>query len=100
MINDRQMGCNYGVGFINPNDQDENGDVTILHMVLMEQPPDDDMVQHLWDEIATDEEFGLAEIVDELEMIELPDEIINDIKQRMSLTNDVETKDHFGDEDG
>ena len=99
MLNERQMNCNFGVGFINPHEEpDEDGKHSLVHMVLYENEPTEDDLFRLWDEIATEEEFGLMNIVEELEMVMLSDETIADIK-RQAQEQDIEVEDYLGDND-
>lgn len=71
--------CEYWVIVIDPEDITENGDVAIVHMCGYIEEPTKEEIDSLKEELRTDEEFGLTEIVDRLEIYPAPQEILEQI---------------------
>lgn len=71
----------YGLIVIDPNEEGEMK--TILHFCGYWSKPGKADAESLLNELKTDEEFGLTEIADRLEIIPCPDYILKDYIQNI-----------------
>jgi len=62
----------YGLMVVDPTDLDEDSNPSIVHFCGYWNKPDEDNINHLREEISTDETFGLTEIVDRFEIYPAP----------------------------
>jgi len=76
------IGFQYGLMVVNMNEIDENGDVDVLHFVGYSYPPTEDDIENLRIQILEDEEIGLTDIAEELEISEAPEEIVSFYKKQ------------------
>lgn len=60
------MKINYGLIAFNPKMVTENGEVEILHFCGYEEQIQKQDIEALKEELATDEEFGLTEMIEDL----------------------------------
>jgi len=72
----------YGLGIIDP-ETNVNDQVDIVHMAFYPEPPTEKDKQSLWEELRNDDEFGITKIVDRLQMIELPENIVEQVWEDM-----------------
>ena len=76
------IGFQYGLMVVNMNEIDENGDVDILHFVGYCYPPTEDDIENLRIQILEDEEIGLTDIADTLDISIAPEEIVSFYKKQ------------------
>jgi len=59
----------HGVMVIDPKNPNEDGTIPVIHFVGYWSEPSGDDVYALYEEFKTDEELGLTETIDELEIV-------------------------------
>jgi len=69
------MNINYGILAVDSR-QDEEGMNPILHFCGYEESPNEDDFDDLRHELATDDEFGLVEMMDYVVLIEASSEVV------------------------
>jgi len=67
----------HGLIALDPNTKQENGNMDIVHFCGYWSQPGKEAAEHLLEELASDEEFGLTEIAHRLLVIEAPQHIID-----------------------
>jgi len=75
------MNINYGLIAYNPKQANKNGEVEILHFCGYEKPIQKQDIEEFKHELATDEEFGLTELVDELKIEEATSDIVSHYRE-------------------
>lgn len=72
----------HGLIAVDPEMYDEENDtIEILHFCGYWSEPAPEEVENLRNELATDEEFGLTEIADRLDIFEAPEEIVKHFRE-------------------
>lgn len=66
----------HGIIAVNPTKPDENDNLEVLHFVGYWTEPTEEDVLSLWKELNEDEEFGLKNQIDEIELIPAPEDIV------------------------
>jgi hypothetical protein len=67
----------HGIMVIDPENLNEDGSIPVRHFVGYWQEPRKDDVLGLYDELKDDEQFGLTEIIDDLELVPATQEVID-----------------------
>lgn len=78
-----EFAINYGLIVVDPSEQ---GDKTILHFCGFTEKPSDRDFEFLRGELRDDPEFGLQEIWDKVEILEAPENIVEEYKKIISET--------------
>ena len=84
----------HGIIAVNPTKPDENDNLEVLHFVGHWTEPTEEDVLSLWEELLKNEEFGLQNQMNEIELIPAPEHILeyyNDVANKLENEND-ETK--------
>jgi hypothetical protein len=66
----------HGIMVIDPTMVDEDGNIEILHFVGYWEEPSDDAINNLIEELSTDEEFGLTEMMDKVHVLPAPESVV------------------------
>ena len=66
----------HGIMVIDPKNPNEDGSIPVRHFVGYWEEPQEADVLSLYDELRTDEEFGLTEIIDDLELVPATPEVL------------------------
>ena len=66
----------HGIMVIDPKNPNEDGSIPVRHFVGYWEEPDEDAVMDLYDELKTDKEFGLTEIIDDLELVPATEDVL------------------------
>jgi|AntRauMFilla1563_2_1112583.scaffolds.fasta_scaffold71374_2 hypothetical protein len=66
----------HGIMVIDPKNPNEDGSIPVRHFVGYWEEPQEEDVQSLYDELRTDEELGLTETIDELELAPATQEVL------------------------
>lgn len=77
---------NYGLMVFDPEIPEENGEKEIVHFCGFEENPSQNEIEHLREELRTDEEFGLTEVWERLVIIPAPYDIVE--QYRKMINND------------
>lgn len=73
----------YGLVVVDKRDleKSQDGMVTILHFCGFQYVPTKEDAQHLYDELATDEEFGVTDIIEHIGIYTAPESIVNEYRE-------------------
>jgi len=66
----------HGIMVIDPNNPNEDGSIPVIHFVGYWSEPKENDVIGLYNELKTDEEFGLTETIDDYELVPATQEAI------------------------
>ena len=69
---------NFGLIVVDPR---EEGDKSILHFCGYENKPDERDIDSLRQELKEDPEFGLQEIWDKVEILEAPEDVVEEYRR-------------------
>ena len=78
-----ELKINYGLMVIDPSEEGETK--TILHFCGYGEPITDSMVTSLREELRDDPEFGLQDKWDTLDILEAPEEVVEEYKRIYEL---------------
>lgn len=66
----------HGIMVIDPENLNEDGSIPVYHFVGYWEEPNENAVMDVYEELRSDEEFGLTEKIDELEIVPATQEVI------------------------
>lgn len=66
----------HGIIAITPNNPNEDGSIPVVHFVGYFEEPQEVDVLGLYDELSTDEELGLTEMMDDIELVPATPEVL------------------------
>lgn len=67
----------HGIMAITPNKPNEDKSIPVIHFVGYWEEPNEQDVLGLYDELSTDEEFGLTEIIGDIELVPATQDVID-----------------------
>jgi hypothetical protein len=83
---------NYGLMVINPAHKDDEF-IHVLHFVGYWNAPTVNDRNHLYDELKTDTEFGLTELIDELEILPAPKDVVEEYWKEVEICEENKLRD-------
>jgi len=66
----------HGIMVIDPKNPNDDGSVPVIHFVGYWEEPSDNDVYGLYNEFKTDEDLGLVDKIDELEMVKATPDVL------------------------
>jgi len=86
------MKINYGLIAVFPDPSKKEEELDILHFCGYESEPGKNEIESLYEELKTDDEFGLIEIADKLVIILAPQDIVDYYKNIVANNSENEEK--------
>jgi hypothetical protein len=81
MISHGNLKINYGLICLHADFMDEGGNAEVLHFCGFQNKPTDSDIEFLREELREDKDFGLSDIVDELIIVDAPEEVLSYYKE-------------------